>query len=54
MLRDAGLLAVSQQGTRRLYEIRPEGLDSLEAFLADLWPAGLRRLGDTIDADRGS
>lgn len=54
VLREAGLLAVRQEGTRRLYEVRPEGLDSLEAFLAELWPSGLRRLKETIEGDRGS
>src|SRR4051812_40651477 len=54
MLREAGLLAVRQEGTRRLYEVRPEGLASLEAFLAELWPHGLRQLKQTIEGDRGS
>jgi DNA-binding transcriptional ArsR family regulator len=54
VLREAGLLAVRREGTRRLYEARPEGLDSLEAFLAELWPSGLRRLKETIEGDRGA
>src|SRR5215218_7989962 len=53
VLREAGLVAVRRDGKRRLYEVRPEGLDSLETFLAELWPAGLRRLKDTIEADGG-
>jgi DNA-binding transcriptional ArsR family regulator len=44
VLRDAGLVAVRPVGQRRLYVVRPEGLESLEAFLAELWPAGLARL----------
>jgi DNA-binding transcriptional ArsR family regulator len=43
VLRDAGLVAVRPDGQRRLYMVRPEGLKSLEAFLAELWPAGLRQ-----------
>ena len=54
VLRQAGLLAVRREGTRRLYEVRAEGLDSLEAFLAELWPSGLRRLKETVEGDRGS
>jgi DNA-binding transcriptional ArsR family regulator len=54
VLREAGLLAVRRDGRRRLYEVRPEGLDSLDAFLAELWPAGLRRLKQAIEADDGS
>jgi DNA-binding transcriptional ArsR family regulator len=52
VLRDAGLVAVRRDGQRRLYEVRPEGLESLDAFLAELWPGRLRRLKQTIEDDR--
>jgi len=51
VLKDAGLVAVRQDGTRRLYAIRPDGLESLERFLAELWPAGLQRLKAAVEAD---
>ncbi len=51
VLREAGLVAVRADGQRRLYAVRPEGLESLDAFLAELWPAGLRRLKDAVEAD---
>jgi DNA-binding transcriptional ArsR family regulator len=51
VLRDAGLVAVRQHGTRRLYAIRPEGLESLDRFLAELWPAGLPRLKAAVEVD---
>jgi DNA-binding transcriptional ArsR family regulator len=51
VLKDAGLVAVRQDGTRRLYVIRPEGLESLDQFLAELWPAGLRRLKTAVEDD---
>jgi DNA-binding transcriptional ArsR family regulator len=51
VLKDAGLVAVRQDGTRRLYAIRPEGLESLDRFLAELWPAGLQRLKAAVQAD---
>ena len=51
VLRDAGLVAVHRDGTRRLYVIRPEGLESLDQFLAELWPAGLRRLKTAVEGD---
>ena len=41
VLRDAGLVAVRPQGQRRLYVVRPEGLESREAVLGGGWPAGL-------------
>ena len=49
VLKDAGLVAVRADGQRRLYMVRPEGLESLEAFLAELWPAGLRRLKEAVE-----
>jgi DNA-binding transcriptional ArsR family regulator len=49
VLRDAGLVAVRPDGQRRLYMVRADGLQSLEAFLADLWPERLRRLKGAIE-----
>ena len=37
VLRDAGLVDVRCEGTRRLYRVRPEGLVPLRAFLEELW-----------------
>ena len=54
VLKEAGLVAVRKQGQRRLYVVRPEGLETLEAFLADLWPAGLARLKQTVESEHGS
>ena len=54
VLKDAGLVAVTTQGQRRLYMVRPEGLETLETFLAELWPAGLERLKDVVESERGS
>jgi DNA-binding transcriptional ArsR family regulator len=51
VLKEAGLVAVRQDGTRRLYAIRPDGLESLDRFLAELWPAGLQRLKAAVEAD---
>jgi DNA-binding transcriptional ArsR family regulator len=51
LLAGVGLVHVQREGRRRLYEVDPEGLESLDAFLADLWPAGLRRLKEAVEAD---
>ena len=51
VLKDAGLVAVRKDGTRRLYVIRSGGLESLDQFLAELWPAGLRRLKAAVEDD---
>ena len=53
VLREAGLVAVRQEGQRRLYVVRPEGLETLETFLAELWPAGLARLKAAVESERG-
>ena len=52
VLKEAGLVAVRKDGQRRLYLVRPEGLEALERFLAELWPAGLERLKATIESER--
>jgi DNA-binding transcriptional ArsR family regulator len=51
VLKDAGLVAVRPQAQRRLYVVRPEGLETLEAFLAELWPASLQRLKQVVESD---
>lgn len=41
VLSDAGLLTVTQQGTRRLYAIDPHGADGLRAYLDQVWDDAL-------------
>src|SRR5690348_12089017 len=53
VLAGAGLVRVRRDGKRRLYVVDPEGLETLQAFLADLWPEGLRRLKDAVESDLG-
>jgi DNA-binding transcriptional ArsR family regulator len=53
VLKEAGLVAVRQEGQRRLYVVRPEGLETLESFLAELWPAGLARLKAEVESEHG-
>ena len=53
VLRDAGLLNERRDGTRRLYAIRPEAIESVRAYLDELWPASLDRLRTTVERDRG-
>jgi DNA-binding transcriptional ArsR family regulator len=44
VLRDAGLVVVRQDGTRRLYRTRPAGLTELREFLESFWDASLIEL----------
>jgi len=53
VLAGAGLVDVRRDGKRRLYVVNPAGLEALDAFLADLWPAGLRRLKEAVEAEPG-
>jgi DNA-binding transcriptional ArsR family regulator len=53
VLADAGLVDVHREGNRRLYVIDPKGLQALDAFLADLWPAGLRKLKWAVETHPG-
>ncbi len=52
VLRDAGLLHERRDGTRRLYAIRPEAIESVRQFLDELWPSSLRRLKSVVEHDR--
>lgn len=49
VLKDAGLVTVERDGRRRLYVVDPDGFESVQSFLTELWPAGLSRLKDTIE-----
>jgi len=53
VLREAGLVAVRRDGQRRLYLVDPDGFASVESFIAELWPAGLARLKQAVESERG-
>jgi DNA-binding transcriptional ArsR family regulator len=44
VLREAGLVSVRRDGTRRLYRSRPEALGELRAYMEAYWHDGLARL----------
>jgi DNA-binding transcriptional ArsR family regulator len=52
VLKDAGLLAVRPQGQRRLYAVRPEGLESVREFLAQFWPERLEDLKHAVEGNQ--
>lgn len=52
VLKDAGLLTERRDGTRRLYALRPEAIESARAYLEELWPSSLARLKATVEADK--
>ena len=49
VLKEAGLVAMRPDRQRRLYVVRPEGLEALQAFIAELWPQSLQRLKRAIE-----
>jgi len=53
VLAGAGLVDVRRVGKRRLYVVNPASLEALDAFLADLWPVGLRRLKEAVEGNPG-
>jgi DNA-binding transcriptional ArsR family regulator len=53
VLREAGLVAVSPAGQRRLYAVRTEGLESVRELLEQMWPQSLERLKHAIEGDQG-
>jgi DNA-binding transcriptional ArsR family regulator len=51
VLKTAGLVRDTAQGTRRVYEIDPRGLGAIRAWLDDLWGDALGRFGASLDGD---
>ena len=51
-LERAGLLNERRDGTRHMYSLRPEGLDTVRDVLAELWPDALSRLKQVVEAGR--
>jgi DNA-binding transcriptional ArsR family regulator len=43
VLKDAGLVTDQAVGTRRLYQVRPDGLETLEEYAQSFWSAALTR-----------
>ena len=50
VLRDAGLVAESADGTRRIYRIDPRGIAAMREWLEELWSAALDAFKDFADA----
>ena len=51
VLAAAGLVTVTQQGTRRIYAARREGLIMLRDYLDAMWRDGLSAFADAIDQE---
>jgi DNA-binding transcriptional ArsR family regulator len=56
VLKEAGLVNERRNGTRRLYQARPEGLEELKAFIEGFWDRrldALRREAERKERTRG-
>jgi DNA-binding transcriptional ArsR family regulator len=54
VLKAAGLVSERRLGTRRLYQVRPEALAELKAFLERFWDDALSRLADEAEKEQRS
>ena len=55
VLREAGIITQSIDGTRRIYAINPAAVQSIDDWLGqhrDFWTAGLDRLAQRLEEDR--
>ncbi len=53
LLKEAGLVTSSAEGTRRLYRLHDDGLDAVRAYLIEVWgdaAARFRLVADNSDA----
>lgn len=44
VLYDAGLVSVRQQGTRRIYQVDPKGIEAMRTYLDRFWDRALAAL----------
>ena len=51
ILKEAGLVTDRQNGTRRVYQINPDGLAGLRAYLDAYWGAALSNLKAVAESD---
>src|SRR5690242_1142432 len=52
VLVSAGLVTLRRDGTRRLYQARPEGLAELREFLESFWDDSLMQLKQIAEAEQ--
>jgi DNA-binding transcriptional ArsR family regulator len=47
VLKEAGLVVDRADGTRRLYELDPAGIEALQRYTSGLWTSALERFAET-------
>lgn len=53
VLRDADLVTVRREGTRRYYRLNPRAFDELQSYLQAFWQDRLSRLKENVERDQG-
>ncbi len=53
ILKDAHLVRVEREGTRRVYSVQIEGLAELRAYLDGFWMGALASFKETVESERG-
>jgi len=51
VLKGAGLLAERREGTKRIYRLRPEGVEELREFIDAIWAERLATLNREVEAE---
>jgi DNA-binding transcriptional ArsR family regulator len=49
VLKDAGLVVDRAQGTRRLYQLDPKGIEALRAYFDEFWTQALTAFKDAVE-----
>jgi DNA-binding transcriptional ArsR family regulator len=52
ILKEAGLVSDQAIGTRRVYEVDPEGIEAARRYLGSFWSDALARFATGIEKDR--
>jgi DNA-binding transcriptional ArsR family regulator len=53
VLKKAGLVDESREGTRHLFAVRTDGLAAVRSYLDDFWPSKLEALKRAVEDARG-
>jgi DNA-binding transcriptional ArsR family regulator len=51
VLKEAGLVSERRDGTKRIYRLRPEGVEELRAFIEEMWTQRLATLKDEAERE---
>ena len=54
VLKKAGLVADERDGTRRIYRVRPEGIEALRRYFDELWKRNLNAFQAAAERKRGN